>query len=278
MSDQLRSRFRATLHYDGAAFRGWQLQPEERTVQGVLERRLARLLGASTRVRAAGRTDAGVHAVGQEIAFDAPSGWSAAELRRALNATVPGELWVAQLSATSDDFHPRFDATGRRYEYVLGTGGETASPLLRGRLWPLGRDAEPTALNAASSELVGERSFAGFAKSGQPGRGTRCRVEEAVWWRSRADRLHFRIVADRFLHRMVRYIVATLAEVATGRRQPSDIGALLAGEPGVRPPAPAPACGLYLTGVRYAEGWNRPPGVPGFEAPAPPDAGRTPDE
>lgn len=258
-----RSLVRATLHYDGADFRGWQTQPGHRTVQGVVERCLDDLFSGPCRVTAAGRTDTGVHAAGQEVAFQAPARWRPAELRRALNAVSPDDVWVEQLRPAPLDFHPRFDATGRRYEYLLGVGPTAASPLRRGRLWAPARHPDEHRLIEAAERLLGERSFGAFAKSGQPERGTRCRVEEAGWWRTGTGDLTFRIVADRFLHRMVRYLVSTLVEVATARRHMEELDGLLAEDPDVRPPSPAPAVGLYLTGVRYGEDWNRPPGIPG---------------
>ena len=265
MPEPLRARFRATVQYDGAAFHGWQVQPGQRTVQGALERSLARLFETEVRVDAAGRTDAGVHAAGQEVAFPAPGGWTAADLRRALNAVGPDDVWVERLAPAEPDFHPRFRATARRYEYLVGTDEASASPLRRGRLWALGREVDEDALRRSTETLPGERSFEAFARSGQPERGTRCRVEEAAWRRTAAGELHFRIVADRFLHHMVRYLVSTLVEVGTGRRGEDEVSALLAGAPAerVRPPSPAPAEGLYLTGVRYPAGWNREGGIPG---------------
>ncbi len=272
MPDLPLARFRATLHYDGSEFRGWQLQPEGRTVQGEVERALSRLLSAERRVTAAGRTDAGVHAVGQEISFEAPASWAPSDLHRGLNALLPGDVWVERLREAEPGFHPRFGALARRYEYLASDSAEGCSPCLRRRLWALGPPPlDPEALTSISRPVLGLRSFAAFRKSGQPERGTRCRVDEARWDRSPVGWLHFSIVADRFLHRMVRYLVSTLIEVAVGRRGPDEIEALLAGDESLvggnarqaRAPVPAPACGLYLTGVRYSDGWNRSPGIPG---------------
>lgn len=277
MSDLPLARFRATIHYDGTAFRGWQLQPERRTVQREVESALARLVSAERRVQAAGRTDTGVHAVGQEISFEAPESWSPEDLHRGLNALLPEDVWIERLDGAEPDFHPRYGATGRRYEYLASDRPQGSSPILRERVWDLGspRPLDDERLSAISGSIVGKHSFAAFSKSGQPERGTGCRVEFAVWERTPAQLLHFTVVADRFLHRMVRYLVATIVEVATGRRGPEELGRLLleggegdrASTDLPRPPIPAPACGLYLTGVRYAEGWNRPPGIPGIVTP-----------
>lgn len=281
MPDLPQARFRATIHYDGTAFRGWQLQPEQRTVQREVESALSRLVSAERRILAAGRTDSGVHAVGQEISFEAPDTWSPGDLHRGLNALLPDDVWIERLDRTEPDFHPRYGAVGRRYEYLASDRFEASSPILGGRVWDLGapRALDVEKLTEISSSILGEHSFLAFSKSGQPERGTLCTVESAVWGRSPPGLLHFTVVADRFLHRMVRYLVATIIEVGAGRRSPEELGRLLAEgsesestpphrpTDGPRPPVPAPAWGLYLTGVRYAEGWNRPPGIPGIVRP-----------
>lgn len=264
MEERARRRFRATVHYDGGSFYGWQVQPSVRTVQGEVEASLSRLVDEELRVESAGRTDRGVHAVAQEVAFRAPDGWPAAEMLRALNAVLPEDVWIEKLSETHGEFHPRFDATGRRYAYVLGVRDDAVSPLRRGRLWQLGQRPDAELLEESTSLLPGERSFAAFAKAGQPERGTRCRVEQAGWTDNPAGDLVFQVVADRFLHHMVRYLVATLVDVGVGRREPAEFRRLLEEEGDPRPPEPAPAAGLYLTGVRYPDGWNRSGGIPGL--------------
>lgn len=263
MAEPGAARFRATVHYDGSAFHGWQLQPDERTVQAAVETGLGRLLATGVRIGAAGRTDAGVHAAGQEIAFDAPERWTPEDLLRGLDAVLDDDVWVERVRRAPAGFHPRFDATGRRYEYLVSAAPDAASPLRARRVWALRDEPDAGVLRDLAARLPGERSFGGFAKSGQPERGTRCRVESAEWIRNAAGDLVFEIVADRFLHHMVRYLVGTQVEAATGRREPGTFEALLAEREGPRPPRPAPPWGLYLTGVRYGDGWNRPPGVPG---------------
>lgn len=266
MQQRARRRFRATVHYDGRDFHGWQIQPSQRTVQGDLEAALAELVQRELRVDAAGRTDRGVHASGQEIAFPRPGGWEADELRRALNAVLPPAIWVERLAAADPEFHPRFDATGRRYAYFVGDRPGDASPLRRGRIWALAEGLDREALERSATALGGRADFGAFAKSGQPERGTQCRVEEAGWSRTPLGDLMFTIVADRFLHHMVRYLVATMVDIARGRRQSGELAALLGGHEDPRPPRPAPAKGLYLTGVRYPGGWNRSASVPGLLA------------
>lgn len=257
------TRFRATVHYDGSGFAGWQVQPGLRTVQGEIEERLGRL-GSAGRVCAAGRTDAGVHATGQEIAFDTRRAWEPAELERALNAVLPDEIWVETVRRSEASFHPRFQATGRRYEYFLALGDGAASPHRRRGSWHPAGTPDIGRLRILARGILGEGDWAGLAKSGQPEVRTVCTIEKAEWIVTRAGDLRFTCVADRFLHRMVRYLVATMVEIAVGRRTSDELRHLLTSAPDVRPPVPAPPGGLYLTGVRYREGWNRPPGVPGL--------------
>lgn len=283
MEDSRQARYRATVHYDGAGFHGWQLQPDVRTVQGEVEAALAEITQQTVRVDAAGRTDRGVHATAQEIAFDAPEGWAEEELRRALQAVLPADAGVERLGRAGPDFHPRYDARGRRYEYYVAPGLARPHPLRRRRVWAVAPSPQLPLLHRASARLRGRRSFEAFAKSGQPDRGTVCQVREALWDRTVLGDLRFTIVADRFLHHMVRYLVSVLVEIAVGRREEDEIRALLSGSESARPPAPAPPGGLYLTGVRYGAGWNRGPGVPGLTArrpdgrDAPPDPARRDD-
>lgn len=261
MSASTAVRYRATVEYDGSGFSGYQVQPRARTVQGAIEASLTRIMDRPMRVHAAGRTDTGVHASGQEISFDAPERWDNAELDRALNAVLPADVAVTSLRPSEPDFHPRFNASGRRYEYYIGQPG--AGPLRTGRVWSPHDAPDLSILVRGSAALVGRRSFEALSKAGQPHLGTTCTVESAEWTRTAFGDLRFTIVADRFLHRMVRYIVATLVEIGIGRRDMAEWAALL-DDSGARPPEPAPAQGLYLTGVRYSDGWNRPQGVPGL--------------
>lgn len=258
--------YRGTLQYDGTAFHGWQVQPDVRTVQGDVEAALSRLEDREVRVESAGRTDRGVHAAGQEISFEARRDWEPGELPRALNAVLPQEVCVERLRPADDAFHPRFDARRRRYEYFLSPAPAPASPLRRDRVWSTGEELDRDLLSRAADPVAGEKSFEAFAKAGQPERGTRCDVTRVEWSTTVLGDLRLHVEADRFLHHMVRYLVSTMVEEATGRREPGELDDLLAGGGDPRPPSPAPPQGLYLTGVRYDDGWNRPAGVPGLVA------------
>ena len=243
-------RIRLTLHYDGAAFHGWQLQPRERTVQGELERVLGRLLNRPVRVIGSGRTDRGVHATGQVAAVDVPHRWSAGELRRAMNALLSPDVWVADAAEAAPRFHPRFDAVERSYRYRVGLEPRAASPFHARWCWGLGRPVDTDRMRAATEAIVGDHSFRSFAKAGQEERGDRCIVHRAGWGEWPLG-LEFHVTANRFLHHMVRYLVGTLVEIGSGRRAPEEMARLLEPGSGLETSPPAPSRGLFLTRVTY---------------------------
>ena len=240
------------LHYDGSAFAGWQRQPNERTVQGELERVLMRLTGGQVAALGAGRTDAGVHARGQAVGVRVPERWSAVDLRRALNALLPRDIWVKAAHEMRPDFHARYSALARRYNYYVGTDEEARSPFRRHLEWPYARALDREALDRATAQLVGDHCFVAFAV-----RGTapdtddhRCTVLSAAW-RDREGGVVFEIEANRFLHHMVRFIVGTIVEVASGRRASDSVQRLLLASTNDEVSPPAPAHGLFLDRVTY---------------------------
>lgn len=252
MEDRNSIRLRLTVHYDGSRFRGWQFQPDQRTVQGELENALSRLADRPRAVVGSGRTDAGVHATGQVAAVDMPPSWEPARLHKALDAILPGDIWVEEIRRVRADFHPRYDAVARTYVYRVGTEPGCRSPFHRGWCWALGSELDHPALSEAAAHLPGTHSFAAFAKAGQPERGDRCTVQRAVWDRWELG-LRFTITADRYLHHMVRYLVGTMVDVARGRRPSAEVPALLLGEPGLETSPPAPPEGLFLSRVEYPD-------------------------
>jgi len=244
-------RIQLTLHYDGGGFAGWQVQPGERTVQGELEAAIGRLTARPASVIGAGRTDRGVHATGQVASTMVPAKWTAAALRKALNAVLPVDLWVAAASEVPASFHARYDALARGYTYRIGTEAAAASPFLRRWCWPLLRPLRLDLLEDGAAQLIGTHSFATFAKAGQPERGELCTVLRSEWRSWHGVGLEYRVVANRFLHHMVRYLVGTMVDVARERRLLADIDSLLARAPGHETSAPAPPEGLYLSRVYY---------------------------
>jgi tRNA pseudouridine38-40 synthase len=246
-----RTRIRLTVQYDGRAFFGWQVQPGQRTVQGELERVASRLANRPVGVVGSGRTDRGVHATGQVAALDLPPRWTAHALRRAMNALLPGDVWIADAAEATPYFHPRYDATARSYVYRLGLAPDAASPFRAPWCWPLSRPVDHDAMFHATGCLLGDHSFRAFAKAGQEERGDRCTVSHAAWAPWEGVGLEFHITANRFLHHMVRYLVGTLVEVGLGARPGEEVAALLARAPGLETSPPAPPEGLFLTTVTY---------------------------
>ena len=244
--------FLAVIQYDGGGFAGWQRQSKDRTVQAEFEAVLERLMGRRTRVTGAGRTDAGVHALGQAVSFLGSERWSSDELRRALNALLPREIWVQRVHLMRPGFDARRNATARCYRYLIGTDEAAASPFRKPYEWALSRALDVSALESAAAALLGVHDFRGLAAAGANTAHYRCRVALADW-APRADGMGmaFTVEADRFLHHMVRFIVGTMVDIALGRRPPADFPRLLAATDNLAASPPAPPQGLYLEAVHY---------------------------
>ncbi len=244
------------LHYDGTEFAGWQVQPGQRTVQGVLEEALARLHGVPMRVTGAGRTDAGVHARGQAAGVRVAEHWTAERLRRVLNEQLPPDLWVAAAHEMDARFHARHSATARRYSYAVGLDAGAASPFRRRWQLPWTRVLDRGVLEWCATQLVGRHTFRGFAVRGTAPADDdhRCEVRSAHWRASPEhpdDGLLFEVSADRFLHHMVRFLVATMLDAASGKRPKEDLTALLTASDNNEVSPPAPPTGLCLEEVTY---------------------------
>jgi tRNA pseudouridine38-40 synthase len=243
-------RYRATVEYDGCDYLGFQIQARGRTIQGELEKALERITQESTRVVGAGRTDAGVHALGQVIAFNSRWRHSSKELHRALNAVLPPEIAISELDLVRSEFHPRYDALWRQYQYVI-VNQPVRSPLWQRYAHHVAEVLDVEAMQIASRQLVGVHDFAAF---GRPMRGepTQRQVLQAEW--SAEDRrLVFTITANAFLYRMVRNIVGSLVRVGRGELAVADMVAMLESRDRAAAGPPAPARGLCLTKVAYVE-------------------------
>jgi tRNA pseudouridine38-40 synthase len=240
------------LQYDGAGFHGWQRQPGTRTVQGVLEEALERLAGGAVPALGSGRTDAGVHARGQAVGVRVPARWAPRELRRALNALLPRDVWVAAAAEMRPEFHARYSAVSRRYAYYVGTDDDAESPFRRQREYAFRPRVDVDALDATAALVSGEHRFLAFAVRGTAPRDDdhRCLVVDARWER-RPGGLTFRIAANRFLHQMVRFLVGTMLDIASARRPAADMLDLLHATDNAGVSPPAPPHGLYLECVEY---------------------------
>ena len=253
MTSEEETSLALTLHYDGGAFFGWQSQREERTVQGELETAVERLTEVYRTVMGSGRTDRGVHATGQVATVSVPVRWTPAAFRKAINAVLPDDIWVKDAQAVPATFHPRYDAVARTYIYRIGLNEEARSPFLCRWCWCVGRPLDRGLLDEAAAMIVGDHSFAAFAKGVQAERGTRCTVNSTLWGPWEELGLTFTITANRYLRHMVRYLVGTMVEIARGGRPLDDLFRLIDKSPtkgrGTSPPAPAR--GLFLAAVEY---------------------------
>lgn len=256
MGDNAPARtYRATVQYDGTAYFGFQRQRrgqgrEGASIQEELEQALARLTGHPVRVTGAGRTDSGVHATGQVVAFtiEWPTRHGRQALLRALNANLPQDIVVSELSGAPPGFHPRFDARQRSYDYhILNT--PVRQPLMRHRAWHVSRVLDSAQMAAAAALLVGVHDFATFGRA-PFGDNTVREVYTADWRRDGHD-LVFRVSANAFLYRMVRSLVGSLKMVGSGSWSVDDFAAALAACDRKRSAAAAPAHGLYLVAVEY---------------------------
>jgi tRNA pseudouridine38-40 synthase len=233
-------------------------------VQGEIEAVLLRLLDHPVRVHAAGRTDAGVHALGMAVSAIVPARWTPDALRRAVNALLPPDCWVSEVREARPGFHARYTATGRHYAYRVGTDADARSPFRRPFEWALEPGPDREVLDRMATTLRGTHDFRALAVHTGARDNCRCTIRQARWVPRIQDRgVEFHVAADRFLHHMVRILVATMVDAALGRRSEDDLAALLGQHPGVRASPPAPPHGLYFVQAEYPDHWFRPDEDPG---------------
>ena len=246
-------RLKLTLAYDGAAFRGWQSQTGGGAVQDILQEALTRLAGGEkVHVHGSGRTDAGVHALGQVAHADVPDKHSEpAFWHRALNATLAPSIRVMNCTRAKDDFHARYSATGKIYDYLLWTG-PVLPPHWAARAWHVLPPPDPATLRRAAKILTGRHDFSGFAANrGVPVRDAR-RYLRRITVSCDGPVVRLRFAGDGFLYRMVRMLAAAMVRVAQGKATEADLRARLAGSATDLPRIVAPSDGLYLVRVAYA--------------------------
>jgi tRNA pseudouridine38-40 synthase len=252
-------RFRATLAYDGAPYQGYQRQLDGiPTVQGTVETALTRINGGDfVTVYAAGRTDSGVHATGQVIAFDLDWRHSEDALYRAINANLPNSVAVLKVQQTRDDFHPRFDAQWREYEYTM-VWCEHPLPLQRHTMWITSRPFDPERMTEGAKRLHGKRDWGALGTPPQ-GDNTVRQIHESAVTVGKLDisaehtRVKYRVRADAFLYRMVRRIVGCLYDIGRGKLSLAAFEQAIECTEIMRGVTIAPPQGLILTQVRYED-------------------------
>jgi tRNA pseudouridine38-40 synthase len=243
-------RYKLTIEYDGAPFSGWQRQDNGLSVQQAIEDALRKFAGDVSHVQGAGRTDAGVHALGQVAHVDLALDWPGWKIREALNANLR-EVPVAALEVerVGSDFDARRSAVRRRYLYRLSN--RRAPPAIdRGRLWRVKRPLDAGAMHAAAQGLIGRHDFSTF-RDLQCQANSPMRTLDLLAVERRGDEIRFHVEALSFLHRQVRSMVGSLAEVGAGKWSAGDLRAALDAADRARCGPVAPACGLYLERVDY---------------------------
>jgi len=243
------ARYQIILAYDGTEFQGFQRQVDARTVQGVFEDALRTLGWQGSSILAAGRTDTGVHAAGQVVAFDLQWSHSADEMMRALNANLPLDVSVQRVAEVPADFHPRHDAISRRYRYHI-LCAPVRNPLYERYAWRVWPVPEFDRLKKAADQLLGEHDFSAFGTPPQPGGRTELTVTKAVWSYEEPFMV-FEIASRSFLYHMVRRLVSYQVEIGQGRHEPEAMVSCLEGATHEMVSGLAPACGLMLKEICY---------------------------
>lgn len=242
-------RYFLELRYDGAAYCGWQRQPDMPSVQQALERSLATLLREEIDVTGAGRTDTGVNASYYVAHFDCANPIEdTAQAVYKLNFILPADIAVGSLTPVADDAHARFDAREREYRYYIEP---QKNPFTRATSWQYYVPLDVEKMNEAAASLLGYDDFTSFAKLNSNNKTNICRVMHARWTVSEAGSLCFTIRADRFLRNMVRSLVGTLVDVGRGRYTPPEFRAIVESRDLSRSSGGAPAQGLFLSDVVY---------------------------
>lgn len=247
-----RTNFAARVAYDGTRYAGFQIQANAPTVQAELERALGTICREAIRLAGAGRTDAGVHATGQVISFQSTTDEDPASVRRGVNALLPADIAIRDVEVASEEFHARYSATGRAYEYRIRTAPQR-EPLERHREHWLPQPLDVDAMRSAAALLPGRRDLSSFA-IGLGGERAIGRAE----WRQEGSLLRFEIEAEGFLRGVVRGIVGTLIDVGRGRTTVGRFGEILAARERSQGGPSAPALGLCLVDVRYGGRRERP--------------------
>lgn len=250
-------RYRITIEYDGTPFIGWQIQAAGRTVQGCLTEAILRFSGETVSLRGAGRTDAGVHALGQVAHFDLVRDWDPFKVREALNFHLrPAPVVVTDAVAAKPDFDARFSATGRRYLYRILA--RKAPPALdRDRVWWVPRPLAPQAMAEAAAHLLGRHDFTTFRAAGCQA-ASPVKTLDRLDVTARGEEIWIEAAARSFLHHQIRSFAGSLKHVGEGKWAPADMKSALDARDRARCGALAPSRGLYLVAVDYGSALGRP--------------------
>ena len=240
------------LEYDGSRYAGWQRQPDQPTIQEAVETAVLQLTQETVSVIGAGRTDSGVHALGQVASFRIERPWTPREWIRGMNARLPEDIAVRSAEVLPDDFHARYAARGKLYEYRILNRGERPA-VDRAYVWHVHKTLDQQAMEQAATFLVGSHDFSSFEGSLTDNEDPVCDLRQLSVSRQ-GDLLTIHAYADRFLKHMVRSIVGTLVEVGHAKRKPEAVKTILAAKDRTAAGRTAPPQGLFLVRVDYEEG------------------------
>ncbi|MBI1354697.1 MAG: tRNA pseudouridine(38-40) synthase TruA [Acidobacteria bacterium] len=241
-----------TVSYEGTDFCGWQVQPDQRTIQGEIEAALEAVEERPVKVHGSGRTDAGVHALGQVASFHLANRIPCENLQLALNHRLPPAIRVLRVEEVSEGFHARYSATAKTYEYRIWRG-QVCPPFIRRYVWRLPYPLDEAAMVAAAPLFEGERDFRSLATGDGAGLESTVRTIYSSRLEREGEQLTYRVRGSGFLYNMVRNIVGTLLEVGRGNLRPADIERILAGRSRALAGPTAPSVGLFLVSVEYPE-------------------------
>jgi tRNA pseudouridine38-40 synthase len=243
---------RLVLEYDGSRYAGWQRQPDQPTIQEAVETAIFQLTQETVSVIGAGRTDSGVHALGQVASFRIEKQWMPREWLRGLNARLPDDIAVRSAATVSDDFHARYAANGKLYEYRILNRGERPA-LDRAYVWHVYKALDLPAMQEAATYLVGSHDFSSFEGTLTDNEDPLCDLRQ-LSLSAQGGLVRIEAYGDRFLKHMVRTIVGTLVEVGHGKRPPAALKTILAAKDRTAAGRTAPPHGLYLVRVDYDAG------------------------
>jgi len=242
--------FKLVISYDGSGYHGWQRQKTDRSIQAEVERALTTMIGSRIRIMGSGRTDAGVHALGQVASFQSDAGLSPEVYCKGLNSLLPDDILVLSCDRMPTAFHARYDARSKHYQYRI-LNRELPSIMRRHHVWHIKHKLNPVAMQTAAACLVGRHDFKAFEGSGSPRSNTFREVFRAEVQSIGQDRILFDIEADGFLRYMVRNIVGTLVDVGKEKIDAESVGEILNSKDRGLAGATAPAKGLFLMEVQY---------------------------
>jgi tRNA pseudouridine38-40 synthase len=238
------------IEYDGTNYLGWQVQPGGPTIQGMLEEKLSRLTGERIHLIGSGRTDSGVHALGQVAHFKTQCQMDIRTIQRALNSLLPPNIVIQKVDEVDEGFHARKHSKSKVYEYRI-LNRNLRSVFHHGYVWHIPQRLNLTEMKKAAQSLIGEHDFSAFRTVGSPTRTTIRRVIRAEWKRGRDGLIRFEVEANGFLKQMVRSIVGTLVEIGRGKMNAADFRKILNSKDRKEAGPTAPAQGLFLKEVKY---------------------------